>query len=186
MFLDTLQILLWSITYILIIIASFKNFAQRTISIPIVACILNFSWELVALINSEGFWAHIVWAGLDVLIIYFALRSFGKARDKIIFLLSLVLLIVILFVVFSYSKGMLISVFVIDIIMAFVYVVDFKKMTPTLKIPIAIAKLFGDLFAGIYYGMDRPLIAAIAIGVLVLNFIYLLLSVKEWCNLVEN
>lgn len=75
---------------------------------------------------------------------------------------------------------MLISVFVIDVIMAIAYVLEFNKMTPTLKIPIAITKLFGDLFAGLYYGISRPLIGVFAIIVLIFNFIYLVLSLKEW------
>ena len=75
---------------------------------------------------------------------------------------------------------MLISVFVIDVIMAIAYVIEFNRMSPILKIPIAITKLFGDLFAGLYYGIDRPIIGIMAIAVLILNFIYLIMSLKEW------
>ena len=87
--LDTLQILLWTATYILIIIASIKNYSMRTISIPIIACVLNFAWELVALWNSRGFWGHVLWAGFDIFIVFFALRYASRKQYKFIILLSL-------------------------------------------------------------------------------------------------
>ena len=178
--LDTLQILLWTATYILIIIASIKNYSMRTISIPIIACVLNFAWELVALWNSKGFWGHILWAGLDIFIIFFALRYVSRKQYKFIILLSLIIGCLVLYFAFELPNGMLISVFIIDVIMAIAYVVEFNKMAPTFKIPIAITKLFGDLFAGLYYGIDRPFIGIMAIAVLIFNFIYFVMSLKEW------
>ena len=77
MLFDYLQIIFWSITYLLIIIYGIKF---KNLMIPILALILNFSWETVAFIKdiylfsslSFAFIGHLIWLGLDLimLIIY--------------------------------------------------------------------------------------------------------------------
>ena len=66
--LDNLQIIFWSVTYVLIIAAGWRSRARKQVSMPYVAGVLNFGWELCALQQSQGFWGHILWLGLDVVI----------------------------------------------------------------------------------------------------------------------
>lgn len=76
--LDSLQIIFWSITYVLIIISSQRDRFEKLISIPYAAGILNFGWELCALQQSQGFWGHVLWLGLDAVIFaigFFSLQS---------------------------------------------------------------------------------------------------------------
>ena len=85
---------------------------------PYVAGVLNFSWEFVALVNSKGDWGHIAWFSLDVVIVTFGVWYLRSARQRFTYLASILILIATLFFVFDLENGMLISVFVIDVIMA--------------------------------------------------------------------
>ena len=82
--------------------------------------------------------------------------------------------------IFSIDRGLFVSSFVIDLIMAIVYLLQRNKMSPHLKISISITKLLGDLFAGLYYFKGAKLVAIIAVIVFVCNVIYLLLNIIEY------
>ena len=75
--------------------------------------------------------------------------------------------------------GMLISVFVIDLIMAINFLIQRKKLSPKMKTPIAITKLLGDTFAGLYYAPQSNLIGIIACVVFMCNICYLYLCLEE-------
>ena len=62
---DFLQVLFWSITYVLVIIF---NFRYKIAGLPIIAMTTNFAWETIALTH-YGRAAHIVWFTLDFLIV---------------------------------------------------------------------------------------------------------------------
>ena len=71
---DVLQVVFWSITYLFIIIFSL---IKKNIYMPILALVLNYSWETNALIfdlvnNGFGkysFYVHIIWIALDTWIL---------------------------------------------------------------------------------------------------------------------
>ena len=46
---DAAQVLLWSLTYVLICIYMFRYRKRRAVGIPYIACCFNFGWELNAL-----------------------------------------------------------------------------------------------------------------------------------------
>ena len=83
--LDTLQIIFWSITYVLIIIAGIQSRNIRKVSMPYGAAIQNFTWEICALIISHGFWGHIVWLSLDIAIIILGFLFASSKRHRIVY-----------------------------------------------------------------------------------------------------
>ena len=177
--LDTLQILFWSITYVLVIIAGFLSRNIRKVSMPYVAGILNFGWEICALCNSNGFWGHILWLSLDLLIVFWGVFYLQSNYQRIIYILALTVCTVGLWYVFMIPAGMLISVFVIDLIMAINFLIQRKKLSLKMKTPIAITKLLGDTFAGLYYAPQSNLIGIIACVVFMCNICYLYLCLEE-------
>lgn len=181
---DILQIILWSIAYLLIILATFKNKDHKLISIPYSAAILNFTWEINALIKSKGMWAHILWVSLDLLIIIYLIYTLNN-KKKVIFILFIALNIILLNYLFTLTNGVLLSCFMIDLIMAIVFLVNYKNMSKTFKISIALCKMLGDLFAWQYYKYNE-IVNIIGIIVLIINFIYFIKSFKDNKILLEK
>ena len=79
----------------------------------------------------------------------------------------------------SFENGMLISSFAIDIIMAIGFLL-MKFIFPQdgRSIPVALTKLVGDFCAWQYYRLYVPVIDYIGIAVLIMNSVYLILSIK--------
>ena len=80
---DTLQIILWSITYLLIIMDSIRE--HKSPGIPTVAVVLNFSWEIAAVIHQildygTLFWGNTAWLLLDAVIFVLLLREDSSRR----------------------------------------------------------------------------------------------------------
>ena len=177
--LDILQVIFWSITYILINIAGYQNRDAKKTSIPYLAAAQNFSWEAVALIRSGGFWGHAVWLLLDAGILFFGFRFLHSLKKRCFFLAAILSLFLLFAGVFRLENGMLYSSFVIDFLMAVYYLIDRKKLSPKLKLPIAFTKLLGDTFAGLYYWRQSPFVAILAGLVLLCNLYYLYLCLEE-------
>lgn len=177
--LDTLQIIFWSITYVLIIIAGIQSRNIRKVSMPYGAAIQNFTWEICALIISHGFWGHIVWLSLDIAIIILGFLFASSKRHRIVYATLIPVGILIFGAVFSLENGMLYSSFAIDLLMAIYYLVDRKQLSPKLKIPIAVTKLIGDTCAGLYYAPMAAFVAIIAVFVFLCNIVYLYLCIAE-------
>lgn len=178
--LDNLQIVFWSVTYILIIIAGWRSRNENLISMPYAAGILNFGWELCALQYSQGFWGHILWLGLDAAIYAIGFFFLQSRRHKAIYIILTYLVTAGLWFLFDRYNGMLTTVFIIDLIMAVVFLVERKRLSSELKISIAVCKLLGDLFAGIYYGQESRAVAMIASAVFFCNAIYLWMVGREY------
>ena len=86
-----------------------------------------------------------------------------------------------LWYIFSATEydGMLISAFIIDLIMALVFVLRVHAISKRSKKVIAVLKLLGDGFACLAY-FDRSMVAVCAgIGVFLLNLFYLASCFEE-------
>ena len=169
---DTLQALLWGVTYVLILLASAKGRKQGKPSIPYIALVLNFAWEVCALIQSRGFWIHILWLSLDIGILAFGFAFLADRKRKMIMLAKTLSMLVLLSAIFSMESGMLISVFVIDLIMAAAFLIQARSLSRVLQMPIAVTKLLGDFFAGLYYFVYSPIVLGLAVATLVVNLLY--------------
>lgn len=176
---DALQVVFWGITYILIVIFSIKNRSSKIRSISLLPPVLNFSWELNALIVSQGYWGHIVWFALDIFVVI-ACAAFIKGRKiQILYLLALPPGALVFYPFFRMDMGMLMSSFVIDLIMAVCFFVERKKLLKDGKIIIAITKLLGDLAAVIHYASYSVIILIIGIIVFILNTAYLAYAIAD-------
>lgn len=169
---DIIQVILWGVTYIFIILFTYLNFKTKLRAIPLNASMLNFAWEINAIVVSNGFWAHILWGVLDVFIIFYNVYSLNIPK-RVYYLIALIVSCVLLNNVFHLPSGMLVSVFAIDLYMAISFLIDRKKLLSKGKIIIAIFKLLGDLAAAIYYSPSSIIVFIIAVFVLVVNSIYL-------------
>ena len=176
--LDVVQIVLWSITYILTVYFMHRNHKIKAITFPLPACLMNISWEIVAIVASGGFWGHIIWLSLDVIIFTTLIAYLSKEKRKN-YLILLVLFVYIIASLFFCKNGALISVFIIDLIMAVCFWVDRKKIYYDGKIIIATTKLFGDLAAAIFYSPEQAFVFLCGVAVLILNTSYLIYSILE-------
>ena len=176
---DVLQFLFWSITYVLIIIASFSSRQLKMVSIPRLAALQNFSWEFCALLSSGGLLGHILWFSLDLIIIIFCFLYTPTRKGRYIYATALVAGFILFRIIFSIPNGMLYSSFVIDFLMAIYFLFSQKQLSPSLKLPIGITKFIGDLFAGLYYAPQSPFICMLAICVFISNLIYIYLCIME-------
>ena len=138
----------------------------------------NLAWEVGAVVLS-GLWVHWVWAALDVVILTFALYNTPKWSSRIVAVAALAALIGLYLWLFTVDMGMLYSSFVIDLYMAVCFLAFRKRLSAKLAIPIALAKLLGDLCAGIYYGKSNALIAVIASAVLLCTIMDLFLCIER-------
>lgn len=169
---DDIQILFWTITYILAIVYTLK---YKTNIIPYPAILCNFAWELAALLQS-GMIGHYVWCAIDaiILILFLNQKNYSK-KFKMIWILCLLLVFGIMREVFYFEKGMLYSSYTIDILMAILFCLKIwrDKKGTVLGIVIAATKLIGDFSAWRFYRYDR-LVDIIGAIVFVLNICYLI------------
>ncbi len=178
--LDTAQILFWTATYLLIVIDSFRD---KKLRMPLTAGMLNFVWELNALVYSPH-WGHVLWLTLNVIILWFNLRYIAKKSGNTymyLYVLGMVAAVAGLYAIFRIpgDDGMLISAFTIDAIMAVDYLLSFKRIDTRGKIAIAVTKLLGDLFALLAYCKESVFVVVAGILVLILNLFYLSACLEE-------
>ena len=184
--LDLMTVIMWSITYILIIIAGFKSSKLKKVSMPYVAGVLNFSWEICAVIESQGFWGHILWLLLDCVIVYWGISFLHTSKQKVLYIASIIITTVVLYFLFQLPSGMLITVFLIDLIMALCFIFEAKKLSKHFKTPIAVTKLLGDAFAGMACINTSDLIVIIAVLVFLCNLFYLSYCLEEKSNTLKK
>lgn len=143
---------------------------------PLLAGSLNFAWELNALFKTGGFWGHVIWLLLDVLIISLNIRNLKSFKKIIMYIALTAGLTAALRFVFTLTDidGMLLSVFIIDLVMATEYVVMVKNISNHTKVIIAITKLLGDLFAWLANLHLETYVAILGGVVLLVNLFYLL------------
>lgn len=177
--LDTIQIIFWTITYLLIIAAGIKGWKEKKISIPYIPAILNFSWELCAMVQSNGFYGHVLWFSLDCIIIVFNFCFLNSTKKRIIYVISILIALYMQNYIFTVNNGMLIMSFIMDLIMAICFCSLYKKISGNFKISIAITKWIGSALAGIYYANQSSFVAITAIIVFICNLFYLSLCLGE-------
>lgn len=188
--LDILQIILWTLTYALIIGFGFRYRKMPVLFMPLLAGTLNFAWEINSLIyqwviSQKLNFGCLVWTILDIVIYIQNVRYLiinKKKNSRIVFyLLLLPAFIALFYMMFRLPgfNGQLIIVFVIDCIMAAEFFVCVKKISSHGRIPIAITKLWGDLFAWLYYMKFSDFIVFIGVVVLLLNLLYLAFCLEE-------
>lgn len=169
---EVITAIFWAITYLLICISGFLSKDVRKIAMPYVPGVLNYAWEVNALVYSHGVWVYDIWWGLDMLIVFWGIYFLDSKRMKIIYIISVIMSTICLKMIFSFEYGALVTVFLIDLVMAISYLVRFKSLSPFLKKEIAIFRFLGDFFAGVAGIKYSPYYAIFSIIVCILNGIY--------------
>lgn len=176
-----LTLLFWSITYILIVAAGFLSRKERKLSMPYIAGALNAAWEIAATIYTHGNPGFIIWFIIDVFIIFWGFFFSPSVKKKIIYCASILLSTCILLFAFEkFTPAFLFTVYLIDVIMAFEFLVKRTKLSSKFKITIAVTKLLGDLFAGLTFSYMYDFIIVFATVSFVCNCIYLIACMKEY------
>lgn len=176
-----LTLLFWSITYILIVAAGFLSRKERKLSMPYIAGALNAAWEIAATIYTHGNPGFIIWFIIDLFILFWGFFFSPSVKKKIIYCASILLSTCILLFAFEkFTPAFLFTVYLIDVIMAFEFLVKRTKLSSKFKITIAVTKLLGDLFAGLTFSYMYDFIIVFATVSFVCNCIYLIACIKEY------
>lgn len=165
--------LFWALTYFLICISGFLSIKIKKPAMPYVAGVLNYAWEVNALVVMHGLWVYTLWFGLDLFVVIFGIYFLDSIKKKGIYLVSIIISTIFLKIIFSFEHGMVFTVFLIDLIMAASYLVRFKSLSPYLKKEIAISRFLGDFFAGFAGIRYSPYYAIFFVIICILNGIYI-------------
>ena len=141
---------------------------------------LNFAWEINALLLSRGFYGHVLWTALDIFIIFHNV-CFLEKRKRGKYLLLTAVLVLALYGIFRVPNvdGQRISVFSIDIIMAIEYVLCAKQIARQGKISVGVLKLLGDLSAWLANMQSSVFVAVSGLIVVLLNLFYLAICLEQ-------
>ena len=135
---------------------------------------LCIGWELLALIWSGGFWGHICWLALDLLILLYNFYILDSVK-RICYAGFILAGIGVFYLCFSLfpGKGMMISSFVLDFIIAAEYIRLARDISPRGRLFIGVFKLAGDLFAWLAYMDQSKLVLILGLIVFVMNIFYI-------------
>lgn len=179
--LDILQVILWSVTYVLICFYGIKYRNERKRMMPLFSGSLNIAWEINAFVWSKGFWGHIIWLLLDVIIFSLNVSSIKKVKNKVFYGIITLGLAGIMAGIFRITviDGMLASAFALDLIIAMEYVIKAKSISKRGKAQIAIFKLLGDVCAWLFYMKNSEFVGIVGFVILLLNLFYLAYCLEE-------
>ena len=178
---DYLQIIIWSLTYLFIAICGFVYRKEKLFFMPLIAGGLTIAWEINALLKSQGFWGHIVWLSIDIVILLQNFYFLSSKRRRLTYGSFIIVAIVGLYLLFQVRlfDGMLISSFVIDLVIAVEYLVFMKRISPNMIALIAILRFLGDFFALIAYMRVNIVVCILGVAVAITNVIYIFRCFKS-------
>lgn len=178
--LDHVNIISWSILYLLIVILGAKNWTDRKSYMPHLPGSLNLGWELNALALTKGdMYGHVLWAGLNLLIYMLNVHCLTKKRWKLAYIIWTMFVGCVFRLIFQMEDGMLISSFAINAIMSAAFIWKAKTLPLEGKIPIAVLKLVGSAAAWIFYLSD-------SVAVLIFGAVFVLLDLYYLCYCLEE
>ena len=176
-----LTVVFWTLVYLIIVLCGIQDRkSHRLLFMPLIAGMLNFAWEINALVISRGFYGHVLWTVLDIFIIFHNVCFLEKSKRGKYLLLTAVFVLA-LYGIFRVPNvdGQRISVFSIDIIMAIEYVLCAKKIARQGKISVGVLKLLGDLFAWLANMQSSVFVAVSGLIVVLLNLFYLAICFEQ-------
>lgn len=166
----------WIIVYVLILYVSVKDRQLKKKVIPCIAVCFNISWELACTFRWPN-WGKIIafsWCLINLVIIWFAFRALDSDRKKKFYGIILICVLILDCVTFEYIKIILYNAYIINLVMSAAFWIERKEINVFFKIPIAITKLIGNVFAlfafGNYYHYTLGIIESVA---LIFDFMYL-------------
>ena len=146
---------------------------------PYIAGVLNAAWEIAATIYTEGNPGFIIWFIVDLIIIFWGLSFLPSAKKRLLYCFSIVSFTGLHLYCFAhYRPAFLFTVYLIDSIMAFEFICKRTSLSSKFQIPIAVAKLLGDLFAGLTFLNEYWFVFWFAAISFICNLVYLILCIK--------
>lgn len=189
--LDYIEATFWALAYAFVAISGFKNKSLNKLAMPFTSVLLNFAWEVLSLVDLfcgggiglQALYIRGIWFILDIPILYLCYKKMNMyTTDKFFkksFFPTLIVLVLIYAVLYQLPNGILISSFVINLRMEILFFTRRKKLDSTYRVPIAIFKLFGSIFTGIYYSVASPLIPFLIIPAITFDAMYVVYAIKE-------
>lgn len=179
--LNHLTVVFWTLAYLVIVFCEIQNRKKdRLLFMPLIAGMLNFAWEINALLLSKGFYGHVLWTALDVFILFHNVCFLEKGK-RWKYLLLIIALVLVLYGIFRIPNvdGQRISVFSIDIIMAIEYVLCAKQIAHQGRVTVGILKFGGDLFAWLSNMQSSLFVTVSGLIVVFLNLFYLAICLEQ-------
>ena len=174
--LDTVQIILWTATYVEIIYLGCR-YHDLNPSMPYVSGCLNLAWEMNSIFQPGLVLGRLGWLILDAWIfIQNAMRLKDSKRQYI--LAEVIFLALVRWIFVAVPLGMLKSVFSIDLIMAVDYIVEQKRISFHGQVLVAATKLLGDLCAWLYYSHESRFVILVGFLVFLCNLFYLAIAME--------
>lgn len=191
---DYIEATLWAIAYLFVVICGFKNKSLNKLAMPFTSVLLNFAWEFLSLvelftsgdISFQALYIRVIWFVIDIPILYLCYKKMSMyTTDKFFqkhFFTTLVVLVFVYALLFQHPSGMLISSFVINLRMEILFFTRRKKLDSTHRVPIAIAKMFGSIFTGLYYSDYSRIIPLLILPAIIFDILYVVYAIKEKRN----
>lgn len=160
---DYIELASWSLTYLLIIIQGivFAKRGEKNLYIfPKICAILNFGWEINSVIifdyaSHDGsiVWSLVgryAWLILDIFIYIFCLQTMKNWKLRVCYLAGLAVATLAYYFIFRVTPGgMVVSAFIIDFIMAAMFLVKVNTINNVnaMGMIVAVMKLISDTLA---------------------------------------
>ena len=90
----------WGLCYLSIVLCIFVFRKEKFIFMPLISGGLNLAWEILAVRTSRGYWIHIVWIVLDLIIFAYNLYCLKNTKSRLIYGSGVFLSIVLLYLFF--------------------------------------------------------------------------------------
>lgn len=192
----------WILSYVLIIIRSFKD---KTYGMPVIACCMNLAWEFTFLFIHADLLptpqriVNAVWLPLN-LIIFFTILRFGPTENKSLtarqFYLLVPLCLVLSFVIIIYAQRSstypVTSGYAQNFVMSFlfVYMLVARQSIRGQSLYIALAKMFGTLSISLlllfifteFQSNTTVIMIMLYVSVFVLDMVYTVLIYRKICE----
>lgn len=182
--LDIIQAIFWCLTYVFLL---FYQLWKKEQIIPSLVVIQNLSWEFNSVLFSRFFnyalLFRFLWLMLDFAVFMTILKMTIKA-SALKQIRALLFLTVFFIPVFLYGDNLILA-FVIDAVIAFCWLLDLvrAKNSNACLVFVGFSKFFGDYFAWLAYRSDSSFVYQIGYFVLILNVIFIGVSVYRFISL---
>lgn len=192
---DYIEAIFWSLVYLAIIFTTFFNKNEKRFPISSTTIFINLSWETASVISyicdyglyfgfTRSSFIRYSWLLLDILIVLLFNHKHRKnpkyKKYFCFYTLFYFCFVTLFFLCFEKLKyGMVISAFIIDAHMEILFWKNRKKLDPSNRLTIAILKILGDFFAGMYYGRSHIVVFILAVVAFVFDVMYIIYAVRE-------
>lgn len=159
---------------------------EANMMMPFLACIINFAWEICAVLENRGYWGNSIWLALDIGIYILNIEVIWKRARNPVRYIALYLIVTVVcvlsgFAIFRFAYGMVYSSFIVNLLDSLIFVLFVKSISLRAKITVAVTKMIGTFCATLFYGQDSLFIAVTGSAIFLLDLFYLACCFEEKC-----